>query len=132
VRTRTRQDPVERQHTTLRKYYEKKRALYGNQRPEFLDRDLRRLFSYYGAHGTNEAAGHYLRRHRSELTAIVSRWTSEYRYRIDQALREMIKRCDELELHITRDDEAMKLEVTAFVMRLVMDYLHTGRFLVRV
>ena len=30
-----------------------------------------------------------------ELTSIIARWTGEYRYRVDQALREMIKRSDD-------------------------------------
>jgi hypothetical protein len=132
VGTRLRQSPVNRLRLSLRRYYERKQVLHGTKRPEFLDRDLRRLFSNDVAHRANETAGHYLRRHRSELTAIVSRWTSEYRYRIDQVLREMVKRCDELRLHITRDDHEMKLEATAFLTRLVMDYLHTGRFRVSV
>ena len=131
VRTRRRESPANRVRITLRKYYERKRTLYGAKRPEFLDRDLRRLFADGPARPDAETATRYLRRHRDEITAIVSRWTSEYRYRIDQVLKEMIRRCDELQLHVMRDDPAMKLETVAFLTRLVMDYLHSGRFRVR-
>jgi len=131
VSTRRQQSPARRSRLTLRKYYARKRRLYGAKYPEFLDRDLRRLFSADPAHRGNEAAARYLRRHRSELTAVVSRWTSEYRYRIDQVLAEMIRRSDGLWLRVAHDDPAMKLEVVAFLTRLVMDYLHSGRFQVK-
>ena len=45
VATRRRVEPLERLRTTLRRHYAKKREHYGVDRPNFYDRDLRKLFS---------------------------------------------------------------------------------------
>jgi hypothetical protein len=131
VRTRRAELPLKQLRLTLRRHYDKKKQLYGSSYPPFLDRDLRRLFGA-DTPGPQLTAAGYLKRERRELTAIVSRWTSEYRYRIDQVLSDLMKRCDELKLHAPRDDAALKFEVVAFLTRLVMDYLHSGRFRVTV
>ena len=117
---------------TLRRYYHEKQALYGRKTPLFFDRDLRRLFVSGPALGRHEKAGRYLRRRRMEFTSIIARWTGEYRYRIDQVLHEMIRRCDELHLRVLRDDPPLQLELVALLTRLVMDYLHSGRYRVTV
>jgi hypothetical protein len=67
-----------------------------------------------------------------EVTRIIAAWTGEYRYRIDQVLRDMIKRSEELALRVQTEDTLLKQHVIAFLTRLVMDYLHTGKFRVRV
>jgi len=132
VRTRTEQTPARQLRKTLRRYYHEKQALYGRKTPLFFDRDLRRLFVSGPALGRHEKAGRYLRRRRMEFTSIIARWTGEYRYRIDQVLHEMIRRCDELHLRVLRDDPPLQLELVALLTRLVMDYLHSGRYRVTV
>ncbi len=124
-------EPVHRLTQTLRAYYADKQARYAADRPEFLERDLRRLFSDAAEHRANEKAWRYIRRVRSELIAIVGRWTSEYDYRINEVLREMTERCRELDLRVARDDQAMKHEMIACLTTLVMNKLHSGGFHIR-
>lgn len=120
--------PLRSLKLTLREYYADKQKRYGKDRPEFTDAELTRLFSDAEEHKANERASHYIRRNRNEILDIVSRWTSEYHYRINEVLKEMIPRCDALGLRVARDDQAMKLEITACLTALVMNKLHTGGF----
>src|SRR3989338_7191602 len=130
----TRDEPMPARHLrkTLRRYYHDKQVLYGRKTPLFFDSDLRKLFVSGPGLGRHEKASRYLRRRRMELTSIIARWTGEYRYRVDQALHEMIKRSDELNLRVQRDDSQLRLELVALLTRLVMDYLQSGRFRVTV
>ena len=116
---------------TLREFYKEKQSRYGADSPVLLDRDLRRLFSDAPEHGQNEKASQYLRRLRREIIEIVGRWTSEYHYRINEVLKDMTTRCNELNLRVARDDQAMKDEIIACLTALVMSKLHSGGFHVR-
>ncbi len=130
VRARRQQSPVNELRITLRTYYRNKQVRYGAKHPPFYDDDLRRLFPADARE--HEAATRWLRRHRMELTSIIAGWTGEFRYRIDQVLRDMITHCEALRLRVQSDTPQLKLHVVAFLTRLVMDYLHTGKFRVRV
>ena len=58
----------------------------------------------------------------------MSRWTSEYNYRINEVLSEMIERCEELKLRVTRTEDEMKPELVGCLTMLVMNKLHSGGF----
>jgi hypothetical protein len=120
--------PVRSMRTTLREYYADKEERYGKDSPEFFDRDLRRLFSDAQEHLTNEKASRYIRRVRIEIIDIVSRWTSEYDYRINEVLKEMIDRCEQLGLRVVRSEAEMKPEMAACLTMLVMNKLHSNGF----
>ena len=120
--------PVSSMRITLREYYADKEARYGKDSPEFFDRDLRKLFSDVEEHQRNEKASRYIRRVRVEIIDIVSRWTSEYDYRINEVLKEMVDRCDELGLRTVRSEEEMKPEMAACLTMLVMNKLHSNGF----
>ena len=124
-------EPVHRLKQTLAEYYADKQERYGADRPEFLDRDLKRLFSDAPEHRGNEKAWHYLRRVRGNIIDVVGRWTSEYDYRINEVLKEMTERCRELDLRVARDEAAMKDEMIACLTTLVMNKLHSGGFHIR-
>ncbi|MFQ5937448.1 MAG: hypothetical protein ACE5LB_13675 [Acidiferrobacterales bacterium] len=128
IRTRKLEYPLSKIRITLRQYYLEKQARYGTNSPAFYDRDLHRLFSNSQEHKKREKASHYIRRVRMEVIHIVSRWTGEYNYRINEVLKEMTKRCDQLNLHVATDDEAMKLQTVTCVTALVMRRLHSGGF----
>ncbi len=127
-RNRREELPLRSLKLTLREYYAQKQKRYGKNRLEFSDVDLSRLFSDAEEHKGNESAARYIRRNKAEIIGIVSRWTSEYYYRINEVLKEMIARCDALNLRVARDDTAMRPEITACLTALVMNKLHTGGF----
>ncbi len=126
VRSRRKVDPLDKIDLTLGEYYEQKRATYGGRYPEFYDRDLRRLFSDSPEFATSERAARFLRRIRPELRRLVARWTDEHQYTIDQVIKQMIKRCEELRLCLDRPEEQAKLEATVLLSVQTMNYLHAG------
>jgi hypothetical protein len=128
LRNRRTVEDVRQLRATLREFYKAKQERYGADSPVLLDGDLRRLFSDAPEHAGNEKAAQYLRRVRREIIEIVGRWTSEYHYRINEMLKDMTARCQELNLRVARDDQVMKQEIIAALTALVMGKLHSGGF----
>lgn len=104
VRTRERIDSLPRLRTTLREYYRQKKARYRIGQPSSYDRDLLRLFAPGERNGPRRTAAGFLRKRRQELRSRVSTMTGQYRYVVDQALNELIARCRELDLRVTRSE----------------------------
>lgn len=120
-------EPLSELRMTLREYYDDKMARYGTERPQFYDRDLRRLFSDLPEVQQNALAATFLKRVGPQLRRLVSRWTGEYQYTIDQALEEMIDRCEELKLRLDRPAEQAYLEAAIMLTVQTMNNLHSGR-----
>lgn len=95
-RTRARPYAITALRQTLRQHYEAKQAYYAPTFSGTYDRDLRRLFA--GVPGAGEPAAKFLRRKRPEIRRLVARWTGEYVFTVDQVLKQMIGRCQELKL----------------------------------
>ena len=120
-------DPLHELTRTLKQHYDQKRAYYGINRPEFYDRDLRRLFSDSPAHGEQPTAASFLTHYRKEVRLLVARWTHEYQYTIDQVLGDIIVRCRELNLRLATPPEQAKLEFAVLLTVQTMNYLHSGQ-----
>ena len=120
--------PVEKIRITLNEYYQDKMKRYGLDSPEFFDFDLRRLFVPREDAPSSEKASRYIRKVKQPVMDIVQRWTGEYKYRINEALQDMIKRCDELNLRVDEHRENMLPEITSCLTMLVMNKLHSGGF----
>ncbi|MBN2293336.1 MAG: putative zinc-binding metallopeptidase [Pirellulales bacterium] len=126
VTSRERVSTLRTLRETLREYYNRKRAHYGLDHPFFYDRDLQRLFSGRPDCTDLPTAASVLRRLRRDLRRIVSQWTGEYQYTIDQVLIEMIDRCSELGLRCDRSEAELKWDVLAMLTVQTMNYLHGG------
>jgi hypothetical protein len=126
VRNRERTDAVGSLRRTLREYYAEKRERYGTDRPDFYDRDLRRLFREPLPDERALPAHRFLRRVRPQLARQVARWTGEYRYTIDQVLGEMIARARDLGLVVDGEESQATLEATIMLTVQTMNYLHSG------
>lgn len=126
VTSRAHVDPLRGMKKTLREHYEKKRAHYGLEFPNFYDRDLRRLFSDKPEHASRPSAAAFLRRVRAELRKSVSKWTGEYQYTIDQVLSEMVERCRELKLRLANNEADTKRDVMILLTVQTMNFLHEG------
>ena len=127
VATRRQATPLREIRKTLGEHYAEKREHYGYDHPNFYDRDLRRLFSELPEHAENRPAAAFMRRVRPELRRVVSEWTGEYQYTIDQVLAEMIERCSELDLRMHRPEDVTKRDATVLLTVQIMNYLHSGR-----
>jgi len=125
LRTRQRVDPVSTLRRTLREHYDARHARYGVDLSELYDRDLLRLFSPGGdPAGTSAVA--FLRRVRPELRPLVSGWTEQHPYTVDQFLNDMMTRCRALRLRLNRSEEQAKLDTAVLLTVQVMYYVQTG------
>ncbi len=110
VRSRATPHRLSKLRRTLRSYYEAKRERYYVGYPRTYDRDLQRLFESSDKTRSGETAAAFLRKHRRELREMVSRWTGEYQFTVDQVLKEMIGSCRELKLRAVGSRQRLKLE----------------------
>ena len=126
VKKRIQIDPIDELHTTLGEYYHDKRLRYLESWPDFYDRDLRRLFSPAKEYARLPTAASFLRTIRAELRTVVANWTGEYQYTIDQVVLDMIDRCRELGLRLTRPKDEVRLEAIVMVTMQTMNYMFTA------
>lgn len=127
VTSRRRQEPIERNRSTLRRHYAKKREKYGLERPNFYDSDLRRLFSSAPEHGQNLKASRFIKRIQRDVRRHVAAWAGSYQYTIDQVIMDMIRRADELDLRLKHPEEQTRLDFMLMLTVQTMNYLHSGR-----
>lgn len=125
--TRRKLEPIQSLRKTLRAHYERKRRHYGVEHPNFYDRDLRRLFSSAPEHAANIKAARFIARIRKDVRRMVSGWTGEYQYTIDQVLESMIRRSNEMNLRLKQSEEATKSDFLVMLTVQTMNYLHSGR-----
>ena len=121
LRNRKTQEPVRQIKTTLRDYYKDKLARYDADGPEFIDRDLYKLFGHPKRSAQRKPASAFLLRIGKEVIESVENWGGEYRYRIDRTLRRMATRCDELGLQLNWQEEKVKTELVACLTMLVVN-----------
>jgi hypothetical protein len=127
LRNKRTESPVEKIKMTLGEYYAQKRERYGVDFPEFFDADLKKLF-ITKQEGGREKASTYIRKIKKDLLLVVGRWTGEYKYRINEVIKEMIKKCNEMELRVGEDKEQLFPNLVAFLTAVVMNKLHSGGF----
>ena len=127
VVTRRYSRPLNTLRQTLREHYRDKRLHYIKEDwPDFYDRDLRRLFSTDPRYRRNPTAASFLREIKPELRRMVSRWTGEYQYTIEQVLDDIIDRCQELGLRLVRSPRRTTLDAVVMLTVQTMNYLHDG------
>jgi hypothetical protein len=126
VRSRRKVEPIGASRLTLRQYYHEKRQRYLDEWPEFYDNELRKLFSSDPRYADRPTAASFLRHHRREIRGMVAHWTGTHAYTIDQVLRDMIDRCQELKLRVARPAHIARREVMVMVTVQTMNHIHSG------
>jgi hypothetical protein len=126
-RSRLRPDSLRTLTMTLREYYEDKRTRYLVSYPDIYDRDLRRLFSDDPKHRRRELASRFLRRNRTEIRRLVSNWTGEYQFTLEQVLKDMIGRSHELKLRAAGPERRLKMEFAILLTVKTMDFHYSRR-----
>jgi hypothetical protein len=109
VKSSDRPESLRQQRTTLREYYRRKKATYGQGEAWRFDRELRLLFTEPSRTARRDRAAAYLQRERVSLRAKVSALTGQYRYVVDQAITAMQQRCRELDLRVARSRDQARL-----------------------
>lgn len=103
VRTRERPDSLAKLRFSLREYYRRKQALYGDVDHTVYDRDLRRLFTEERLPGRRRASS-FLRDRRPELRERVAHWTGQQAFVVDEVLKGMILRARALGLRLDQPE----------------------------
>ena len=127
VRTRARVAPVSQLTSTLRAYYEEKRAFYAVDFPSTYDRELLRVFSNSPKYADQELASRFIIRHAKAIRALVARWTGESEFTIDQLLRDMIGRSRVLKLRVPGVAERVLLDFAGVLAVRSVHFLYRRR-----
>lgn len=122
-RTRAVVDPLRTLKQTLFEHYTYRRAIYSVEYPKTYDDDLQRLFSDDPRHRARPTAASFLRRHRGDIRRIVSRWTGEYQFSLDQVLEDMIGRCKELRLRVGTHERQLLTDFLVLLTARTMGFL---------
>jgi len=122
IHSRRQIDPLHTITQTLREYYAEKQRLYRLGSPDFYDRDLMRLFSDDPKHRHCELASKFLRRNHAEIRRLISRWTGEYQFTLEQVLNDMIGRCRELKLRVVGSERQLRMD---FAVLLTVQTMHS-------
>jgi hypothetical protein len=112
---------------TLREYYAEKHDKYAISYPDIYDGDLRRLFSDDPKDSRKELASQFLRRNRSEIRKLVSNWTGEYEFTLEQVLKDMIGRSRELKLRAAGSERTLKMEFAVLLTVKTMNFHYSRR-----
>jgi hypothetical protein len=115
--------------STLSKYYQRKLKYYEEDLPSFFDRDLLRLFAHRdNAAPQSQRASRFMQQNRKVILNSTARWTGEKKVTINQLISRLIKRCQELELVVSKPEAEVCVEVSAYISTLISHYLFTGHF----
>lgn len=126
-RDRSKPDSLPTLSTTLRDYYAEKRESYTVSYPDIYDRDLRRLFSDDPKHQRRETASHFIRRNSAEIRKLVSAFTGEYEFTLNQVLKDMIGRSRELKLRAAGPERRLTMEFAILLTVKTMDFHYSRR-----
>ena len=123
VLCRKRPDSLPRLRMTLSEYYVRKHEQYGRGHRGDYDHVLLRLFSDDPGYAHRPTAAGFLRRNRLELRGRVAAMTGQYRYVVEQALREMINGCKKLRLRLTRSERETRVGAAILLAVLTTSFL---------
>jgi hypothetical protein len=126
VHSRTHPDSIAQLDLTLGEHYRRKKARYQHQAPSASDAYLQRLFAS-DSHRRSEPAARFLARHRRALRERVAAVTGQHVYLVDHVLAEMIPRCRELGLRLTRPERETRVDAAALLTALTMTFLRRDR-----
>ncbi len=128
VRSRVKTDPVHRIKKTLREHYAERHDRYTIDCKRSFDRDLKKIFPQTPKSRSTLSAVAFLQQNRVELSRTVALWTGEYRYNVNQVLREMIDRCRALDLRVAGSKAEAKRNTLAMLTVHTMNNLHGGHY----
>jgi hypothetical protein len=115
ITVRKRIDPLATLTRTLGEHYERKRSLYVVAASQAYDKDLLRIFSRDAGRGRSIAAATFIRRNRTRLRPLVSKWTGEYLLTLDSLIDDMMLRCRELNLRAVGPERQLLADFTVLL-----------------
>ena len=127
VKSRAKVDPAHRINKTLREHYAERQAYYAVDMPSVFDADLKKVFPQTPESRRSKSAAAFLQKNRDDFCRTIAHWTGEYRYNINQVLREMIDRCRSLKLCVSGDEAELRQDLLILLTVHTMNYLHGAR-----
>ena len=127
VHSRERVAPISQLTSTLRQYYEEKRAFYAVNYPSTYDHELCRVFSNAPRHANRELAARFITRNAKEIRGLVARWTGESEFTIDQLLQDMIARSRLLKLRVPGGEGQVLLDFAGMLAVRSVHFLYRRR-----
>jgi hypothetical protein len=127
VTSRERVAPISQLTSTLRQYYDEKRAFYAVDYPSTYDHELCRVFSNAPRHANRELAARFITRNAKEIRALVARWTGESEFTIDQLLQDMIARSRLLKLRVPGGEGQVLLDFAGMLAVRSVHFLYRRR-----
>ncbi len=137
LKTRRKEEPVNRVRMTLRRYYAQKKQIYLDEGTPAFDGQLSRTFpdASSAPDGAPKLAA-FLRRHRESLVRRVASGTGQHRYLIDHVVREMITRAKLRDLRVPEaterngrrhtDAEGALIDTAILLTSLTSQFLYGG------
>jgi hypothetical protein len=95
--------------------------------PNTYDSELCRVFSDAPRFVGRELAARFITRHAKEIRALVSRWTGESEFTVDQLLRDMIGRSRTLKLRVPGPDRKVLLDFAGMLAVRSVHFLYRRR-----
>jgi hypothetical protein len=124
-RTKMRVDSLPRIRKTLRQHYDEQQDRYRVGHNIFDDEALLQLFTDDPRKRTPTAWSFFVK-HKAELRQVVSEWSGQYKYVIDQVLADLVARCRELKLRLKKSERETKRDAMVLLAVQTMNYLHRG------
>ena len=114
--------------STLKRYYQKRRAVEAEDFPEFHDANLSRMFSVAKSEGeTRQPLARLLQAHRKELLTTVANWTGERRFMVNEVYTAVVQRSRALRLVADESESLAMLKLATYLSTLMMNYRYTTR-----
>lgn len=120
-------DPLATLNTTLFEHYEEKRNLYSQESPDVYTKDLMKIFSKKTPGSRKPKASQFLRKHHKEIRGRIANWTKEHEYTIDVFLKDLIHRCQDLNLVLEFSEDETQWQITLMVTVQTMNFLYKSK-----
>jgi hypothetical protein len=118
-------DPLSRFSRTLGEHYERKLEHYAPSSSRAYDKDLLRIFSDDPRHRRGLPAATFIRRYRTAIRKLVSRWSGEHELTVESVIDEMIRRARELDLRLSAPEGQVRLDFIVLLTARVVHSLHS-------
>jgi len=110
----------------LRTFYNSKIQELGLDKPFYIDPLITRLFSAEPEFKKKKLAAQFIREERKLIRDKVSKWTGQYKYTIDQILKDVIKSCHEKKLRLTNSERDTRLDLVGMLTAQTQNYISSG------
>lgn len=126
VNKRQKPGSIEKSRRKLKTYYNEKIDELGLDQPFYMDPLLVRLFSAETEYRSRKLASRFIRQERKLICENVARWTGQYKYTIDQILKEVIVSCQEKKLRLTKSERETRLDLVGMLTAQTLNYINSG------